>query len=249
MKNLKRNIIYLILIIILLIVWEYQSKQSNTFRLLLSSPSLIWDYFQNEIDILTKATLITFVEALAGLLIATIFSFLTIILCFFNKRLMDYVLPIMIFSQVIPLITLAPLFIIAFGVGLKSKIMMAALICFFPIFVNFNNGVKLIDKNIHEMMYIYGASTIQKIKHLYFPLALPNIMAGLKIATTLSVIGAIVAEFNGADIGLGKNLFLAAKRLEPELMMTSLILSSILGGLLFISIVLIEKKIGKWYTK
>lgn len=99
------------------------------------------------------------------------------------------------------------------------------------------------------MMFIYGATTTQKIRHMYFPLALPNIMSGLKIATTLAVIGAIVAEFNGADVGLGKNLFLAAKRLEPELMMTSLILSSLLGGGLYISIVLIEKKIGKWYLK
>ena len=72
-------------------------------------------------------------------------------------------------------------------------------------------------------------------------------MTGLKIAATWSVIGAIVAEFNGADIGLGKNLFLAAKLLEPELMLSSLILSSLLGALMYGLIILIEKRIGKWY--
>ena len=84
---------------------------------------------------------------------------------------------------------------------------------------------------------------------VYFPLSIPNIMAGLKVAAALSVIGAIVGEFNGTKIGLGKNLFLAAKRLEPELMMSSLILSTILGGLMFLVIYLIELKIGKWYLK
>jgi len=74
-------------------------------------------------------------------------------------------------------------------------------------------------------------------------------MAGLKVASTLAVIGAIVAEFNGADIGLGKNLFLAAKKLEPELMMSSLILSSVLGGALFAGTVVIEWSFGKWYMK
>ncbi|WP_046756471.1 ABC transporter permease [Kordia jejudonensis] len=249
MKYLTRNIVYLIFIIVLIVLWEYQANNSKEFRLLLSSPSLIWEFFQDETFNLLMATWTTFIEAFIGLLIATSFSFLIIVLCLYNKRLMSYILPVMIFSQVIPLITLAPLFIIIFGIGLKSKIMMATLICFFPIFVNFSNGIRLIDKNIHEMMFIYGATITQRIKRMYFPLALPNIMSGLKIATTLAIIGAIVAEFNGADIGLGKNLFLAAKRLEPELMMTSLILSSLLGGLLYTSIVLIEKKIGKWYLK
>ena len=78
---------------------------------------------------------------------------------------------------------------------------------------------------------------------------MPQIMAGLKVAATLAVIGAIVAEFNGTEIGLGKNLFLAAKRIEPELMMSSLLLSALLGGFLYLSIYLIEYIFGKWYLK
>ena len=75
---------------------------------------------------------------------------------------------------------------------------------------------------------------------------MPSIMAGLKISATLAVIGAIVAEFNGAEMGLGKNLFLAAKRLEPDLMMSSLLLSTLLGGMFFGLIYYIEKKIINW---
>lgn len=237
------------MILVLLIFWEYSAQNSNNTRLLLSSPSYIFEYFQENYKNLFLETYTTFLESFLGLLIAIAFSFGTMILCLYFKNLMSYVLPVMIFSQVVPLITLAPLFIILFGIGLESKVMMAALICFFPIFVSFSNGVKLIDKNIEELMFIYGATTWQKIRHIFFPLALPSIMSGLKVAVTLSVIGAIVAEFNGAEIGLGKNLFLAAKRLEPDLMMSSLFLSSLLGGALYLSIVLIEKKLGKWYLQ
>lgn len=247
-KSNSRYLIYLGLIIVLIIAWE-NAANSNNFRLLLSSPSLIVDYFSENSSFLLSATYVTFLESLMGLLLAVIVSFGIMIICFYVPKLMEFVLPIMITSQVIPLITLAPLFILVFGLGITSKVMMAALISFFPIFINFANGVRLISKNIHELMYIYNASKTQLIFRVYFPLSMPHIMSGLKIASTLAVIGAIVAEFNGTEKGLGKNLFLSAKRLEPELMMSSLILSALLGGLLYLSIYSVELIYGKWYLK
>lgn len=226
---MKKTIIYSVSIIILLILWEYFGQHNDTVRLLISSPSLVLQYFkENALDLL-DATKVTFIEAIAGLIIATIFSFGVMVLCFFYPKLLDFVLPIMITSQVIPLIVLAPFFIILMGIGLSSKIAMASLMCFFPIFVNFAQGYSAINSNIHELMFINNASTAFKIKNVYIPLSLPSIFAGLKVSATLAVIGAIVAEFNGAEIGLGKNLFLSAKRLEPDLMMASLFLSTALG--------------------
>jgi NitT/TauT family transport system permease protein len=247
-KLYLRFLIYSGLLIILLVAWENAANNSN-FRLLLSSPSLILAYFIENTSVLLSAAYATFFESLMGLLLSVIVSFGIMIICFYIPKLMEFVLPIMITSQVIPLITLAPLFILIFGIGYTSKIMMAALICFFPIFINFANGARLISQNIHELMYIYNASKTQMIFKVYFPLSLPQIMSGLKIAATLAVIGAIVAEFNGTEIGLGKNLFLSAKRLEPELMMSSLILSAFLGGLLYLTISFIEHIYGKWYLK
>ena len=245
---MKRYFIYIFFALLILGTWQY-AGHNNTVRVLLSQPTLIAEYLATNIVNLIEATQATFYEALAGLFLASLFSFGTMILCFYFPKLMDYILPVMIISQVIPLITLAPLFIILFGAGLTAKIMMAALLCFFPIFVNFANGVKLISANIHELMYVYNATTTQKIRHIYFPLALPQIMTGLKVAATLAVIGAIVAEFNGAEMGLGKNLFLAAKRLEPELMMCSLFFSAILGGIMYLCIYLMERRVGNWYLQ
>ena len=244
---MKNKILYILLSVLLLAVWQYFGSTSQTVRLLLSSPSLVANYFGENYFALLQATQTTLIEAIVGLLIAVVFSFGVMILCFYFPKLMDFVLPIMITSQVIPLIVLAPFFIILMGIGLGSKIAMAALMCFFPIFVNFAQGYKAISKNIHELMYIYNADTWIRIKQIYFPLSMPSIMAGLKISATLAVIGAIVAEFNGAEVGLGKNLYLAAKRLEPDMMMNSLLLSTLLGGVVYLCLSMIENKLGKWY--
>ena len=247
MNKSFKYIIYATFAVLLFILWEWVAVNNSTVRLMVSSPSLILNYYQeNSVDLL-KATSITFYESIMGLLLATSFSFLIMIICFYIPKMIDYVLPVMVSSQVVPLITLAPLFIIIFGIGFLSKILMSALICFFPVFVNFANGVKLIPKNINEMLFVYNAAKTQKIFRVYFPLSTPYIITGLKIAATLSVIGAIVAEFSGAEFGLGKNLYISALRLEPEMMMCSLFLSAALGGTLYGIIVLIERLIGKWY--
>jgi len=215
---------------------------------LLSSPSLIVQYFGENYVSLLNATKITLIEAIAGLLIAVTFSFGMMILCFYLPKMMEFTLPIMVISQVIPLIVLAPFFIILMGIGIWSKITMAALMCFFPIFVNFAQGYKSISANIHELMLIYNANTWARIKNVYFPLSMPSILAGLKISATLAVIGAIVAEFTGAEIGLGRNLYISALRLEPEMMMTSLILAALLGLTLYGIVKTIENRI-KWMNK
>ena len=242
---MKNRILYLLMFIVLLGIWEYFGRTSQTARLLLSSPSLTTKYFFDNASVMLQATQVTLIEAMAGLLIATMFSFSMMVLCFYFPKLMDFILPIMVTSQVIPLIVLAPFFIILFGFGLTSKIVMSAVISFFPIFVNFAHGYKSISQNIHELMFIYNADTKTRISRVYFPLSLPSIIAGVKISSTLSIIGSIVAEFSGAEVGLGRNLYISALRLEPDLMMSSLILS-IFIGLLFYSIpLIIENKFVK----
>lgn len=243
---MKRWMLYVLLGIAVLAIWQYFGSTNQTFRLFVSSPSLVVTYFAENYADLLVATRTTLIEAVAGLIIATLFSFAVMIICFYKPAVMDFILPLMVTSQVIPLIVLAPFFIILLGIGVASKIAMAAVISFFPIFVNFAHGYKSIGGSIHELMHIYDASTGFKIRNVYFPLSAGHILAGLKVSATLAVIGAIVAEFTGAETGLGKNLFVSAIRLEPDLMMTSLMLSTIVGLSLFTSIVLVERNLLKW---
>jgi NitT/TauT family transport system permease protein len=246
---MKRRYIYIISIVLVVVLWEISGRNNNTTKLLISTPLESFHYLMNHISNLLLAIWVTFLESFLGLSLATFFSFFVMVIGLFSKKFLDTIMPIMIVSQIIPIITLAPLIILIFGIGIEAKIIVSALMCFFPIFINFNNGIRSIQPEIFDLLKVYNATTLFKIKHIYFPLSTPNIITGLKVSSLLSVIGAIVGEFNGADIGLGKNLFLAAKRLQPELMINSLLFSSIIGFVLYGSIMLLENTIGKWYIK
>ena len=159
--------LYALLVCTLIIgLWQYLASGSAGVRLLLSKPSLIVANFENNTSDLLKATWVTFTEAFWGLVIAAAVSFGLMIICFYSPGLMRVVLSVVLASQVIPLITLAPLFILLFGLGITAKVMMAALICFFPVFLNFAAGVKQIGSNVHEMLFIYNASISKNRQYL-----------------------------------------------------------------------------------
>lgn len=246
---MRNWILYILLVVVLGFLWHYYGNNNNYIRMLISSPTLTLDYFNENSSILFKATFTTFYESVFGLIIATFIAFGLMIFCFYNRGFYNFILPIIISSQVIPLITLAPFFILAFGIGIESKVALAAVISFYPIFLNFATGFNSISTDIIDFLNLYNTKITFRIFKIYFPLSLQNIFTGLKISATLSVIGAIVAEFSGAEIGLGKNLLMSAIRIEPELMMISIFLSTLLGGVLFGSIYFLEKLFGKWYLK
>lgn len=240
---MKNNLKYLIIVILVIAFWQYFGSTDSTVRLYISSPTLIADYFSGNYMALARATVTTLVEALAGLTIATFISFVVMVACFHKPELLSFIIPTMVVSQVIPTIVLAPFFVLIFGIGITSKIAMAAVITFFPVFVNFVHGYKSIPQNIHELMKVYRAPISFRIRNVYFPLSASSIVAGLKISTTLAIIGAIVAEFTGARAGIGKNLFVSAIRLEPDLMMSSLILATLMGLGMYGAVRLLEKRI------
>jgi NitT/TauT family transport system permease protein len=242
----KNWIIYFLLLVVIVYLWQHYGQNNDKLRLMISTPYLIFKYFRENYLQLLIATKATMSAAVIGLVIATSFSFIMMIICFSVPKFMNFVMPLMITTQVVPLIVLAPFFIILLGPNISSKIAMAAVISFFPVFINFAQGFESINKVIHEFMYIQNASLFFRIFKVYFPLSLSNIFAGLKVSATLSIIGAIVAEFSGANVGLGKNLFISALRLEPELMMCSLFLSTLAGLLLFYIIRGIEISLTKW---
>ncbi|HMP70730.1 MAG TPA: ABC transporter permease subunit [Pirellulaceae bacterium] len=244
---MKKILVYILISFTVIGLWEYYGGTNTVVRLYISSPGLIIEYIANNHAELLRAVLTTFVQASTGLMLAILISFAVMIICFIKPKLIDYVLPVMIISQVIPVIVLAPFFILVLGIGMSSKIAMAAVISFFPVFISFVQGYKAISPNIHELMLLYNAPLKFRILRTYFPLAMPSFMAGMKVSATLAVIGAIVAEFTGARYGIGKNLFVSAIRLDPDLMMSSLILASLMGLTLYAIVISIERKYGTWY--
>jgi NitT/TauT family transport system permease protein len=236
------------LIAAIISLWEIAGRLLPFLRFLISTPAEVIFYSSLRYEELLAAMITTGTESIFGLAFAFGFALAAIIAGLYWDTFYRWILPAAIVSQVIPLVSLAPFFILVFGLGLQGKVAMAATMCFFPIFVNFSAGVLGVPQQTKDLLFIYAFSRTQSIFRVYLPLSVPHIFAGLRIAATLAVIGAIVAEFNGADRGLGKNLFLAAKRLEPELMIASLVLSSFLGGTFYWLLNKIERRIGYWYV-
>jgi ABC-type nitrate/sulfonate/bicarbonate transport system permease component len=248
-KNIKKKLILFICIVILVFIWELTANHYPDFKYFVSCPTDSLKYAFHNYENILNSTFITSTEAISGLIIAIIFSFIVMFFCLLYPPILEIILPFFVTSQILPIITLAPLFIVLFGMGIMSKIAMVVLMCFFPIFINFSSGVKSISKEIHELLYVYHAGKMFRIFKIYIPLSTSYVFSGLKISTTMAIMGAIVAEFVGAKDGLGKNLYLAPKFSLPELMICSIFIIILLGWLLFKCVELIEQKLGKWYLE
>lgn len=158
----------------------------------LVSSGQIWPHF---IATLTSILVGLFAGALAGLICGALISTIPLL-----ERL---IYPYLVAMQTVPKIAIAPLFILWFGFGILSKVIITALLCFFPILVSVIAGFKSVDHNQLEMMKVFGASRGDILRCLRIPSALVIIFAGLEIASVLAVIGAVVGEFVGAQVGLG----------------------------------------------
>jgi len=230
-----------------LFVWEVSANASGTVRLLLSSPLRVCGYVARHLGEAGQSLLYTGLESLLGLVMATIFALVFSIVCVYYPRIGSISFPLLVASQVIPLVCLAPMIILVFGPGPSGKVFLSALIAFFPILTNLISGIRSVASASQEMMRIMAASKAQLIQHVVMPHCAEHFFAGLRIAAPLSVIGAIVAEFNGADMGVGKDIFISAKRLEPELMMTGIVAGALLSGLIYGAVLLLERRLGPWY--
>lgn len=235
------------LIVFLVVAWEFAGRSSDIVRLLLSRPGLIVSYFGAHSAEVARAALYTGAESFVGLALATAIGLSFAILFLYRPRLANIAYPWLVASQIIPLVCLAPLIILVFGPGPSGKLVLSALVAFFPVVTNLVAGIKNVPRAQLELMEVMAAPRPYTIRYVIVPFCLPLFFAALRTAAPFAVIGAIVAEFNGAEQGIGKDIFIAAKRLEPEVLMIGLFSAAALSGLLYGLILLIERFLGDWY--
>lgn len=230
------------------VLWQLAGATSKG-RWLISQPSLLLQYAHLHADEIFRSAKYTAVESSLGMLVATLFSLGFGLGAVYVPRLANFVYPWLLASQVIPFVCLAPLVILMFGPGPSGKIFLSALMSFFPIVTNVLTGMREVPGPQLELMRMMKAKKLVVIRHVFVPNGLPYFFAGLRVAAPFAVIGAIVAEFNGAEWGVGKDIFIAAKRLEPELMMLGIFSGTLLSALLYSVAVFSEKCLGEWYQK
>ncbi len=190
-------------IILLLAAWETAVDRGGIEKWILPSPTTVLKAFWQARDLIWQHSLYTVAETAAGFGIAIVLAVVTATLMDLSDWLKKTVYPLLVISQTIPIIAVAPLFIIWFGYGLAPKIMVVALVCFFPITVNLADGYRLVDNDMIRLMSAMGANKYQIFRLVKLPAALPFFFSGLRIAGTYSVMGAVIGEWLGASQGLG----------------------------------------------
>lgn len=239
----------LILFLSLLFLWELAA--GNMSELVLPAPSVIlYTLAEGLISGYFTAHIIqTTLEIVTGLLLGGAAGLVIGILMGESEFLRRLLAPYVIASQAVPKLALAPLFILWFGFGTTSKVVITALICFFPLLENTVSSIQYVDKQKLELFRMLRASRWQTLIHLKIPAGLPGILSGLRVAVVLAVVGAVVGEFIGGSKGLGALIVASQSMMDTPLMFASLILLTIIGMILYQLVNLAEKKWTKPYLK
>jgi NitT/TauT family transport system permease protein len=186
----------------------------------------------------------TLVEVLLGLLVGGLTGILTGILLARSRLAARLLSPYIVAAQATPILALAPLIALWFGTGLASRLLICALICFFPIVVGTMVGIRSVDPRLMELGRSLRASRRQLLRHVEMPSALPQILGGLRIGATLAVVGAIVAEWAGGDRGLGVLVNLArGSMFDIPLLFATLVTIALLGLALYLAVVALERRL------
>jgi ABC-type nitrate/sulfonate/bicarbonate transport system permease component len=243
---------YLITFVIAMLLiggWESVSHVGKT-SLFVSSPSLLCKYLAKHYSITITSFVTTAVEACFGLTFAAVTAVTLAMSFYLWPRLLRQAYPWVVATQIIPFVAIAPAVILVFGPSsIWGKIFLSSLVSFFPILSNVLAGLRTVRKESLELMHLLAIGKLRAFKYVVLPHVMHFFFAGLSIAAPLSVIGAVVAEFNGAQYGLGKDIFISAKRLEAELMVTGILGSALLAAAIAGFVKLIESNLGVWYRK
>jgi NitT/TauT family transport system permease protein len=229
-------------------IWWFVTAQEMMPRYLVPSPPEVGSTLVEDRGLLLEHSGITLYETVVGYLLATSLGLLTAIFIVYSPTFEKSFYPIILVAQVIPKIAIAPILIVWFGFGPQPKIILAVLIAFFPVVVSGVAGLRSIDPELLELSSTMGAGRWKTFRKLRFPASLPHLFAGLKVAATLAVVGAVVGEFVGADKGLGYVLLLASGNLNAPLLFADLILMSVIGIALFVAIEVLESLLIPWHA-
>jgi len=233
-------------VLAILLVWQAYVSLFGVSRIVLPSPADILGASINHWPILLKESWPTFLESVLGFALAVVIG-IPVAVCVANSRVLNLTLyPILIATQSIPKVAVAPIILVWFGLGLQSKLVIAFLVAFFPIVVDTAAGMRATPAGLLELARSLRASPLQVFMKVQFPAALPFVFAGAKVAVTLAVIGAVIGEFVGSLNGLGNLLLTANAQLDSPLAWAALIWLSILGILLFAAVVLAERLVMPW---
>lgn len=237
-----------IVIVLGLVGWDGLVRWQEYPAFILPSPFVVWQKFLTLAGegLLVRHATVTVTEIALGLLLGVGIACCLGYLLGKNRWVEQLVAPYIVASQSVPVVAVAPLLVIWFGSGLTSKVLVCALITFFPMLVNTIVGIRNVDRDLYDLMRSLRASRWQLFRLLELPAALPVLLSGLKLSVILAVVGAVVGEFVGADVGLGFLINLARGVLDTPMMFVAIFCLVIIAQILYLLVALLERRYLQW---
>jgi putative hydroxymethylpyrimidine transport system permease protein len=230
----------------LILAWWALTRVSAVPAYLLPDPLSVAEAMWRERQLLAWSTLITLSEVVMGLLAGTALGATFALAIVFSPLLQRWLMPVLLLSQAVPVFALAPLLVLWFGFGMTSKVVMAILVIFFPVTAAFSDGLRRTDQGWLDLARTMNASPSSVLRRVRLPAALPAFGSGLRVATAIAPIGAVIGEWVGASAGLGYVMLNANARIETDLMFAALFVLSVMTILLWIVVDRVLKRILFW---
>lgn len=235
-----------VVVVALLILWEAWVRLGGVDATLLPAPTSILEALANKWDVLLGHSIQTMLETVLGLVIATLLGVVLAVAIDLSSWLRRALYPLLVASQTIPMVALAPLLLVWFGFDILPKVILVVLYCFFPITVACADGLLGVDADLVRLMRSMRASRWQILWLVRLPGAMPSFFSGLRIAATYSVTGAIIGEYVGAEQGLGIYMQTSANAHAIVLVFTAIVVTVILSLALFGLVGLMERILLPW---
>lgn len=244
--NITNNIYPIISVLAILVLWECLSAFQIVPDYMLPSPVQTVKAFVNDFPLLMSHLKVTLAETLAGTVIGVSLGFASA--CFMDRWewARKAVYPLVVLTQTIPAVAIAPLLVLWFGYRMMPKIVLIVLITFFPIAVGMLDGFRSADQDAINLMRSMGASRRQIFRHVKFPGALPNFFSGLRITVAYAVVGAVLAEWLGGFAGLGVYMTRVKKSFAYDRMFAVIFLISIISLLLIWLVDVVQRRCMPW---
>ncbi len=236
----------LVLLVALVGLWELMVEVLDTRPYILPAPSAIWNALIDKGHLLPNHIQATAIEAVLGLVAAAVGGVLLAVLLSSIPLARRVLYPIIVTSQTVPAIVLAPLLMVWVGIGLESKLIVVALVGFFPIVVSTVDGLASADRDMVALVRSMGASRIEELRHVLIPSAVPGFFAGLKIAAAYAVIGAVIAEWVAAKEGLGIFIIRSQASFRIDQIFVAIGVIALLSIALFVAVHLLARVASPW---
>jgi len=231
---------------LLLLCWQFGVRIFEVPKYIAPAPSDVATTFVDKFPILLENFWPTFYESVLGFMAGNLAAILIAITFVHNKTVEMAFFPIAVFINTIPILAIAPILVLIFGAGLTAKVVIAGLICFFPTLVNMVRGLQSVSDQSLELARILSATKTEIFWKIRLPSSLPFLFSALKIAATTCVIGAIVGEWVGADVGLGALIIDSTFNFRSSLLYATVFMSSGLSVFLFVVVSIAERLIVRW---